>query len=120
MTVLLVLLVFVFVPAVATLLSKKSPFQKRQFVIGAALVYRQEEASTHPTSEAHDIRPSARGEFYYYSIISYLRVVEVLDDHRIIAVARDNKRLCLWPNDSCLRKARLSERFIYRFRFPHF
>jgi hypothetical protein len=45
-------------------------------------------------------------------------VTDVLDDSRIVAVARDNQRLCFWPNDSQLRKARLTERFLYRWRFP--
>lgn len=63
--------------------------------------------------------PSERGEFYYYSLINYLRVADVLDDGRIIAIARNNKRLWLWPNDSQLRKARLLERLLYRWRFPH-
>jgi hypothetical protein len=63
--------------------------------------------------------PGERGEYYYYTI-NYLRVAEVLGDGRIIAVARNNKRLCLPPNDSSLRKARLAERLIYRPHFPRF
>ena len=82
------------------------------------MVYRQEEVSNCPGPDAHDIRPAARGDSYYYSIISYLRVSELLSDGRVIAVARDRKRLCFWPDDSSLRKARLSERLIYRPRFP--
>jgi hypothetical protein len=89
------------------------------FDIGTRVVYQRQEVSTHPFVDACDVRPSARGEFYYYSLINYLRVIEVLEDGRIIAVARDNKRLCFWPNDSQLRKAGLTERFIYRARFPH-
>ena len=50
--------------------------------------------------------------------MNYLRVTQVLDDGRIIAVTRDNKRLCLSPNDSQLRKARFTERFIYRRALP--
>ena len=50
--------------------------------------------------------------------MNYLRVIEVLDDGRVIAVARDNNRLCFSPNDSRFRKARLTERFSYRWRFP--
>src|SRR5207248_3624746 len=55
-----------------------------------------------------------------YTVINYLRVAEVMADGRIIAVARNNKRLCFRPNDSGLRKARLAERLIYRPRFPRF
>jgi hypothetical protein len=91
---------------------------KPAFSVGAPVIYRQEEVSTRPTADARDIRPAARGEYYYYSIINYLRVIEVLADGRIIAVARNNQRLCFRPNDSALRKARLNERLIYRLRFP--
>ena len=93
-------------------------FIKPAFSVGAPIVYRQEEVSTRPTADARDIRPAARGEYYYDSVINYLRVIEVLADGRIIAVARDNQRRCFRPNDSALRKARLNERLIYRLRFP--
>ena len=112
----------VLVPA-AALISEASRWHRSSirpaFSIGAAIIYRQERvASTRPTANAHDIRPATRGEYYYYSIINYLRVTEVLGDGRIIAVARNHKRLCFWPNDSALRKARLNERLFYRQRFP--
>ena len=112
----------VLLPAAAALISEASLWRrssiKAAFSIGAPLIYRQEVASTSPTPDARDIRPATRGEYYYYSIIDYLRVIEVLGDGRIIAVARDDKRLCFWPDDSSLRKARLNERLIYRQRFP--
>ena len=88
--------------------------------IGAPVVYRQQEVSTCPTADARDVHPAERGEYYYYTVINYLRVAEVMADGRIIAVARNNKRLCFRPNDSGLRKARLTERLIYRPRFPRF
>jgi hypothetical protein len=93
---------------------------KPAFRIGAPVVYRQQEVSTHPAADACDVHPSERGEYYYYTVINYLRVAEVMADGRIIAVARNNRRLCFRPNDSGLRKARLTERLIYRPRFPHF
>jgi hypothetical protein len=93
---------------------------KPAFRIGAPVVYRQQEVSTHPAADARDVYPAERGEYYYYTVINYLRVAEVMADGRIIAVARNNKRLCFRPNDSGLRKARLAERLIYRPRFPRF
>jgi hypothetical protein len=86
--------------------------------IGAPLVDRRQEISTLPVADAVDLRSSERGEYYYYSLVNYLRVTRLLDDGRIIAVTRDNKRLCLSSNDSQLRKARFIERTIYRSRFP--
>ena len=113
----------VLLPAAAALISEASHWHRiptrPAFSIGAAVIYRQEVASTSPTAAARDIRPATRGEYYYYSIIDYLRVTEVLGDGRIIAVARNDKRLCFWPNDSHFRKARLSEHFTCRGRFPH-
>ena len=89
------------------------------FDVGAPIVYREEEISACLVADAQDVRPAPRGEFYYYSLINYLRVTDVLDDGRVIAVARNNKRLCLWPNEFGLRKARLTERLLYPWRFPH-
>jgi hypothetical protein len=123
MTALLLLAFLVLLPAAAALLSQISLLQRSAtgpaFSIGAPVVYLQEEVTNCPASDAHDIRPSERGEYYYYSILNYLRVTEVLGDGRIIAVARNHERLCFWPNDSCLRKARLAERLFHPLRFPN-
>jgi hypothetical protein len=122
MTVLLIITFLVIFPAAAALFSERVSLSRAwngsTIAVGAPVVYRREEISTHPGPDAVDVEPSARGEFYYYSLIKYLRVVEVLGDGRVIAVERNNKSVCLLPNDSRLRKARLTERFIYRSRFP--
>lgn len=108
--------------ATVALLSETSLLERDSsspaFSIGAHVIYRQNKASTRPSADARDIRPAERGDFYYYSIINHLRIIEVLSDGRVIAVARDNKRLCFWPNEPNLRRARLDERLIYRLRFP--
>jgi len=110
--------------AAGALLSETSFWQraslKPAFRIGAPVVYRQQEVSTRPAADARGVHPAERGEYYYYILINYLRVAEVMADGRIIAVARNNNRLCFRPNDSALRKARLAERLIYRPRFPRF
>ena len=124
MTLLLLLTLLVTLLAAGALLSDISFWQRTSLKpalrIGAPVVYRQQEVSTCPTADARDVHPAERGEYYYYTVINYLRVAEVMADGRIIAVARNNKRLCFRPNDSGLRKARLSERLIYRPRFPRF
>ena len=121
MTVLLLLTLLVFLPGAVALLSVPSLLPRvatrSVFNVGTPLIYRQDEVSVRPIANAHDVQPAERGEFYYYSIINYLRVTEVLGDGRIIAVARNHQRLCFWPNDSSLRKARLTERVRYRRRF---
>jgi hypothetical protein len=122
MTLLLLLAFFVLLPAAVALLTETSilrrAFSRPAFRIGAAVVYRQAEVAACPALGARDIHPAERGEYYYYSILNYLRVSEVLGDGRIIAVGRHNERLCFWPNDSCLRKARLTERLVHNLRFP--
>jgi hypothetical protein len=122
MTVLLIITFLVIVPAVAAMLSESSvlshAWSRSAFGVGAPIVYSRRAISTQPVSGARDIRPSERGEFYYYNLINYLRVTEVLDDGRVLAVACNNVRLCFSPGDSDFRKARLTERFIYRWRFP--
>ena len=119
MIVLFVLILLVVLPAVAAFLSEMSLLPRANFSIGAPVVYSWCEISTRPRSDARDVRPSDRGEFYYCDLVNYLRVTDVLDDDRIIAIGRDNKRICFWPNDSQFRKAYLTERFLYRWRFPH-
>jgi len=89
------------------------------FRVGTPVVYRQDEVSTCPTSNAHDIHPAEHGEYYYYSILHYLRITEVLGDGRVIAMARNHELLCFWPQDSGLRKAHLGERLFHPLRFPH-
>ena len=122
MTILFFFALLALLSAAAVFLSGNSllerVFIKPRLSFGAPVIYRQEEMSTRPTADACDIRPAARSEYYYYSIINYLRVIEVLGDGRVIAVARNNQRLCFRPNDSALRKAHLNEQLIYRLRFP--
>ena len=84
------------------------------------VVYLKQEVATRPAADACDVHPAERGEYYYYTVINYLRVTEAMADGRITAVACNNKRLCFRPNDSSLRKARLTERLIYRPRVPCF
>ena len=122
MTLLLIVTLLVVLSAAGAWFSETSFWQrvsfKPAFRIGAPVVYRRQEVSTHPAADACDVHPAERGEYYYYTVINYLRVAEVMADGRIIAIARNNQRLCFRPNDSSLRKARLTERLIYRPRFP--
>jgi hypothetical protein len=124
MIVLFVFVLLVIVPAAAALLSESSLLSRAAitpaFDVGALIVYSRQAISTQPVSGARDIRPSERGEFYYYNLINYLRVTDVLDDGRVLAIACNNMRLCFSPGDSDFRKARLTERLIHRRRFPHF
>ena len=79
---LLLLTLLVTLLAAGALLSDTSFWQraslKPAFRIGAPVVYRQQEVSTHPAADACDVHPSERGEYYYYTVINYLRVAEVM------------------------------------------
>ena len=122
MTVLVFFALLVCLPVIVALLSETSllqrPCTRSAFYVGAPIVHRKQEASTHLRPGAFDVHPATRGEFYYYSVLNYLRVTKVLDDGRIIAVARDNNWLCLSSSDPQLRKASLTERLIHGSRFP--
>ena len=113
MTVLLLLALVVVLPAAGALLSERSLLQraliKPAFSIGAPIVYRQHEVSTHPVADASmSARPSAVS-FTITASSTISASPKVLGDGRIIAIARNNQRLCFWPNDSSLRKARLDQ-----------
>ena len=122
MIVLVFFALLVGLPAIVVLLSETSllqrPSTRSAFCVGAPIVHRKQEVSTRLRPDAFDVHPATRGEFYYYSVLNYLRVTKVLDDGRIIAVARDNNWLCLSSSDPQLRKASLTERFIHGSRFP--
>src|ERR1700756_4646876 len=106
MTIAFLLLILVLLPAVVAFLSERSIWQPSVpiFSVGTPVVYRQGEISTPPAPDARNgrpapnarnVHPAERGEYYYYSIINYLRVAELLGDGRIIAIARNHERLCL-------------------------
>src|SRR5207302_10268068 len=105
-TLLLLLTLLVTLLAAGALLSDISFWQraslKPAFRIGAPVVYRQQEVSTCPTADARDVHPAERGDYYYYTVINYLRVAEAMADGRIIPVARNTKRRCFRPNHSGL------------------
>lgn len=118
MIVLLVLSLLVLLPAAVAFASETLPLSRAAFGIGAPVVYSRRAISTQLLPDAPDVRPSDRGEFYYYNLVDYLRVEDVLEDGRVLAVARNNVRVLFWPNDSQFREACLTERFIHRWRFP--
>ncbi len=121
MTVLLIIALFVLIPAAFSFSGNSFLYRHLPppaLTVGAPIIYRHDEASTHPAAGACDIRPAPRGEFYYYSIIKYLRVVEVLNDGQIVAVAANKQRLSFQPNDGAVRKARFNERLRFYTRFP--
>jgi len=122
MTLLLLVAFLVMLPAATAFFAQSSFLQrslsKPAYQIGAPIVYQHEEVTNSPIAGVRDLRPSEHGEYYYYSILDYLRVIEVLRDGRIVAVARDRQRLCFWPDNSSLRKANLTERLFHSLRFP--
>ena len=120
MTVLLLFAILVALPATVAFFSEPRRRYRwlNSFTVGTPVVYREYGMSTRPISGAHDIHPAEHGDFYYYSTINYLRVADVFDDGAILAVSRNRQCIYLDPNDRNLRKARWTERVIYRPRFP--
>lgn len=120
MTVLLLLVLVVAIPAALGIWLANSQLNaSRRWNIGARIVYSEEQASTHPVPHARNVRPAERGEFYYYSLVNYLRIIKVLADGRVVAVGSDQREFCFAPNDDNLRKARLFERVMHRAHFAH-
>jgi len=86
--------------------------------VGDPIVYHKQKVSTHPGARARQIHPAENGDYYYYLVNKYWTVAGVLDDGRIVARTRTNKRHYLSPDDPNLRKARLIERLRHGRRFP--
>jgi|tagenome__1003787_1003787.scaffolds.fasta_scaffold20843834_3 hypothetical protein len=118
MIVLLVFTLLVLVPATVAYFSATSFVFTPLFGVGAPVVFLRQKMSANPGPDARDVWPSERGEFYYYNEVNYLRVIELLDDGRVIAVTTKNKRFCFWGGDSQFRKARLTECLLHPRRFP--
>lgn len=91
---------------------------RRKFRAGAPIIYRVQEASTHPGPEAQSIRPSEQGELYYYLTSKYWRVEKVLEDGWLIALTPRMEHQYLRRDDPNLRKANLVERLRFAARFP--
>lgn len=85
---------------------------------GVAIVYRVVETSTCPTTDAYEVRPAEKGEFYYYLRNKYWRVEEVRPDGWIVARTPLMEQQLLRRDDPNLRKANVVERLRYAARFP--
>jgi hypothetical protein len=120
MSVLLIILVLVVIPAGITLgsMSLQHHFHK-EFAVGDPIVYCKVKASAHPGARAYAIRPCAHGESYTYLVDKYWTVADLLEDGRILAVTRTQKLHYLAPNDPNLRKASWRELWRLNNRFPH-
>jgi hypothetical protein len=85
---------------------------------GDPLIYRKPKVSARPGPRARNIQPSENGEEYRYEVDKFWTVADVLNDGRLRAVTRTGKEVYLSAEDERLRKARLIERLRYRRRFP--
>jgi len=85
---------------------------------GDLLIYRKPKVSPRPGPRARNIKRTENGDNYYYEVDKFWTVADVLDDDRLLAVTRTGKQVYLSPEDERLRKARLLERVRYRRRFP--
>lgn len=121
MTPLVIFLAFVAGPAAVAFLFFEVYFLRvrtQAIRAGDFIVYRKQKVSTHPGARAREIHPAEHGDFYDYLVNKYWTVDDVLDDGRIVAKTRRDKRHYLNPEDPNFRKARLTERLRFRDRFP--
>jgi hypothetical protein len=89
-----------------------------RFRIGDCVVYRKPKVSLHPSQRARDIRPTAHGDHYDYSVDKFYRVIEVLPNLKIKVLTRRGRRHALAADDPALRRAFWWERLLLRHRFP--
>ena len=117
---LLVILGMMVLPGILAMIVVKLPgLIKPCITIGDPIVYRKPKASTHPGMRAYDIHANERGDLYNYLVDKYWTVADILGDGQIVAVTRTSKHHYINPNDTNLRKARLTERLRHGNRFPH-
>ena len=124
MTVLLLILILVVIPAVVGYTFCLEGFDEptaswwlgslsRVFHAGIApgdpLIYRKTKVSPRPGPRARNIEPSENGDRYYYDVDKFWTVADVLEDGRLRAVTRTGKEVYLSREDERLR---------YRRRFP--
>jgi hypothetical protein len=85
---------------------------------GDPLIYRKPKVSPRPGPRARNIEPAENGDEYRYEVDKFWTVADVLDDGRLLAVTRRGKQVYVSAEDERLRKARLIERLRFRRRFP--
>ena len=133
MTILLLILVLVAIPAVigyalnvddfdqdtaSWFLGSLSRVIHAGIAPGDPLIYRKPKVSSRPGPRACNIQRTENGDDFHYEVDKFWTVADVLDDGRVLAVTRKGKEVYLSPEDERLRKARLIERLRYRQRFP--
>jgi hypothetical protein len=90
----------------------------KHYAVADHVIYRKQKVSAHPGQRARQIRPSEKGEDYYYLVDKYWVVSAVLYDGSIEVMTRTGKRYCLRPDDPNLHKPSLIEELVHRDRFP--
>ena len=133
MTVLLLILILVVIPAVAGYALYVKDFDQATaswylgslsrvfhagFAPGDLLIYRKTKVSPRPGPRARNIHRTENSDDYNYEVDKFWSVADILEDGQLLAVTRTGKKVYLSPEDERLRKARLLERVRYRRRFP--
>ncbi len=90
----------------------------RRFHPGDPVVYHKAKVGPHPTLRAHHVHPSPCGDDYCYVVDKYWRVLDQLNNGRVVVLTRRGKQHTLDDTDPCLRRARWYERWFLRERFP--
>ena len=89
-----------------------------RFSPGEPVIYVVTKRSTRPGPRAESIQPASQGDTYQYRVKKFWRVVQILDDGRIVLCTRRGKRHICDADDRNLCKASFLGRLIYRHRFP--
>jgi len=91
----------------------------RDFRVGDCVIYCVKKNTPHPGRRARAVSPSARGEYYSYSVDKQWIVRQLRDDGRLVLETRRGKQRVISSDDPALRHASLWERWRLRDRFPN-
>jgi hypothetical protein len=89
-----------------------------QFRPGDVVVYRKQKSSLRPGTHARDVTPAPNGDYYYYAVDKFWRVVAVLPSNQLLVRTRKGKEHALAADDPALRRVHWWEWLLFRHRFP--
>lgn len=86
---------------------------KCKFKVGDKVVFKKTRNRMHPGRKAHDIYPSAHGDYYTYLVDKYRKVQAVTPDGQVVLVSPKGKTQVMDAGSPCLKKAGWIDRLLH-------